>query len=79
MVWSGDDGVGGDDDDDDPDEIQLDGGVDGDDLQSPGRNFPGRFLPAGTRERKVFVEYRTCDRLRERCRNAAPEGSSTRS
>src|SRR3954468_18906878 len=36
-------------------------------------------LPAGTRERKVFVEYRTCDRLRERCRNAAPEGSSTRS
>src|SRR3954467_5948681 len=36
-------------------------------------------LPAGTRERKVFVEYRTCDRLRKRCRNAAPEGSSTRS
>src|SRR3954464_15166038 len=36
-------------------------------------------LPAGTRERKVFIEYRTCDRLRERCRNAVPEGSSTRS
>ena len=48
----GDDGAGGDDggdddDDDDPDEVQLDGGVDGDDLPSPGRNFPGRNLSAG--------------------------------
>ena len=35
----GDDGAGGDyggDDDDDPDEVQLDGGVDGNDLPSPG-------------------------------------------
>ena len=47
----GDEGVaaddGGDDDDDDPDEVQLDGGVDGDDLPSPGRNSPGRNLSAG--------------------------------
>ena len=44
----GADGDDGDDDgDDDPDEVQLDGGVDGDDLPSPERNFPGRFLPAG--------------------------------
>ena len=48
----GDDGAGGDDgggydDDDDPDEVQLDGGVDGDDLPSPGRNSPGRNLSAG--------------------------------
>ena len=38
----GDEGADGDDggdDDDDPDEVQLDGGVDGDDLPSPGRNF----------------------------------------
>ena len=34
--------VGGDDVDDDPDEARDDG----DDLPSPGRNFPGRFLPA---------------------------------
>ena len=46
----GDEG-GGDDDDDDPDEVQLDGGVDGDDLPSSGRNFPGRFLPA----RELFL------------------------
>ena len=46
----GDEGADGDDggdDDDDPDEVQLDGGVDGDDLPSPGRNFPNRNLPAG--------------------------------
>ena len=42
----GDDG-GDDDDDDDPDEVQLDGGVDSDDLPSPGRNSPGRNLSAG--------------------------------
>src|SRR5215216_131443 len=40
----GDEGADGDDDggdyDDDPDEVQLDGGVDGDDLPSPGRNSP---------------------------------------
>jgi hypothetical protein len=35
------------DDDDDPDEAQLDGDDNGDDLPSPGRNFPGRFLPVG--------------------------------
>jgi hypothetical protein len=39
---AGDDG----DEDDDPNEVQLDGDGDGDDLPSPGRNFPGRFLPA---------------------------------
>ena len=33
-----------DDEDDDPDEVQHD---DGDDFPPPGRNFPGRFLPAG--------------------------------
>ena len=44
MVWSGDDGG---DDDDDPDEVQLDGGVDGDDLPSPGRSAPDKILPAG--------------------------------
>ena len=46
--WSGgDDGVGGGDDgDDDPNEVQLDDGDDGDDFPSPGRNLPGRFLPA---------------------------------
>jgi hypothetical protein len=32
---------------DDPDEAQLDGNDDGDDLPSSRRNFPGRFLPAG--------------------------------
>ena len=37
----------GDDDDDDPDEVQLDDGDDGDVFLPPGRNFPGRFLPAG--------------------------------
>ena len=43
-----DDGAGGGDNgDDDPDEVQLDGGGDGDDFPPPGRNFPGRFLPAG--------------------------------
>jgi len=47
--WSGgDDGDGGGDDgDDDPDEVQLDDGDDGDDFPPPGRDFPGRFLPAG--------------------------------
>ena len=44
---------GGDDDDDDPDEVQLDGGVDGDDLPSPGRNFPGRNLSAG----EIFLSW----------------------
>ena len=44
----GDEGAGdGDDDDDDPDEVRCDDDDDGDDLPSPGRNFPGRFLPAG--------------------------------
>jgi hypothetical protein len=44
----GDEGAGDDDDgDDDPDEVQRDGDDDSDDLPSPGRNFPGRFLPAG--------------------------------
>ena len=33
--------------DDDPNEVQLDGGDDGDDFPLSGRNFPGRFLPAG--------------------------------
>ena len=49
MGWnSGDDGDGGgDDDDDDPDEVQRDDDDDGDDFPPPGRNFPGRFLPAG--------------------------------
>ena len=41
------DGDGDDDDDDDPDEVQLDDSDDGDDSLPPGRNFPGRFLPAG--------------------------------
>jgi hypothetical protein len=35
-----------DDGDDDPDEVQRIDDDDGDDLPSPGRNFPGRFLPA---------------------------------
>ena len=45
--WSfGYDGAVGEDDvDDDPDEARDDD--DGDDLPSPGRNFLGRFLPAG--------------------------------
>ena len=42
----GDEGADGD-DDDDPDEVQLDGGVDGDDLPSLGRNSLGRNLSAG--------------------------------
>ena len=37
----------GDGDDDDPDEVQLDDGDNGDVFLPPGRNFPGRFLPAG--------------------------------
>ena len=41
------DGDGDGDDDDDPGEVQLDDGDDGDDFLPPGRNFPGRFLPAG--------------------------------
>ena len=47
--WSGgDDRVGGGDDDDDgPNEVQLDDSDDGDNLPSPGRNYPERFLPAG--------------------------------
>ena len=41
----GDDGPGGGDDgDDDPDEVPRGGDGDGDDLPSPGRNFPGRFF-----------------------------------
>ena len=48
----GDEGAdGGGDDDDDPDEVQLDGGVDGDDLPSPGKNSPGRNLSA----REIFL------------------------
>ena len=46
----GDEGAANDDggdDDDDPDEVQLDGGVDGDDLPSPGRNSPSRNLSTG--------------------------------
>ena len=46
----GDDGAGGDDggdDDDDPDEVQLDGGVDGENLPSSGRNSLDRILSAG--------------------------------
>ena len=43
-----DDGAGGDDGgDDDLDEVQLDDGVDGDDLPSPRRNSLGRNLSAG--------------------------------
>jgi hypothetical protein len=41
----------GDDGDNDPDEAQLDD--DGDDFPPPGRNFPGRFLPAGELSRSV--------------------------
>ena len=48
MRWcSGDGGDGGGDDDDDPDEVRRDDDDDGDDFPPPGRNFPGRFLPAG--------------------------------
>ena len=50
----GDDGADGDDggdDDDDPDEVQLDGGVDRDNLPSPGRNSLGRNLSA----REIFL------------------------
>ena len=57
----GDEGADGDDDggdDDDPDEVQLDGGVDGDDLPSPGRNFPGRFLPTGELSLYSFPPHR---------------------
>ena len=43
----GDGDEGADGDDDDPDEVQLDGGVNGDDLPFPGRNSPGRNLSAG--------------------------------
>ena len=52
----GDEGVDGDDgcdDDDDPDEVQLDGGVDGDDLPSPGRNSLGRILSVG----EIFLSW----------------------
>ena len=46
--WSGgDDGDGGGYDDDDPNEVQRDDDDDGDDFPPPGRNFLGRFLPAG--------------------------------
>jgi hypothetical protein len=49
--WHGDDGDEGagdeDDGDDDPDEVRCDDDDDGDDLPSPGRNFPGGFLPTG--------------------------------
>ena len=44
--WSDADGDG-DGDDDDPNEVQLDDGDDGNNFTSLGRNFPGRFLPAG--------------------------------
>jgi hypothetical protein len=48
--WRGDGGDEGagdeEEEDDDPDEVRCDGDDDGDDLPSPGRNFPGRFLPA---------------------------------
>jgi hypothetical protein len=49
--WHGDGGDegagdGDDDDDEDLDEVWCIGDDDGDDLPSPGRNFPGRFLPA---------------------------------
>ena len=48
MEWSdGDDGDDDGYDDDDPNEVQLDDGDDGFDLPSPGRDFPGRLLPAG--------------------------------
>jgi hypothetical protein len=47
---AGDDG----DEDDDPDEAQLDGDDDGDDLPSLGRNFPSRFLPVGELSLCVF-------------------------
>jgi hypothetical protein len=44
----GDEGASHDgDDDDDPNEAQLNGGDDGNDFPPLGRNFPGRFLPAG--------------------------------
>ena len=49
----GDEGADGGDDDDDLDEVQLDGGVDGDDLPSPGRNSPGRILSAG----EIFLSW----------------------
>jgi hypothetical protein len=49
--WRGDGGDegadDGDDDDNDPDEVQINDDGDGDDLPSPGRNFPDRFLLAG--------------------------------
>lgn len=44
---NGDDDGADDEADDDPNEFQLDGGDDGDDFPLSGRNFPGRFLPAG--------------------------------
>ena len=51
MEWScGDDGAVGEDDvDDDPYEARDDDDDDDDggDLPTPGRNFPGRFLPVG--------------------------------
>jgi hypothetical protein len=60
--WHGDDGdegAGGDgDDDDDPDGAQLDDGDDGDDFPPSGRNFPGRFLPAG--ELSLCVYFLPC-------------------
>ena len=44
----GDDGAdGGDDEDDDHDEVQLDGGGDGDDFPLREGISPGRFLSAG--------------------------------
>ena len=49
----GDEGADGGGDDDDPDEVQLDGGVDGDDLPSPGRNSPSRNLSAG----EIFISW----------------------
>ena len=49
----GDEGAGGDDGGDDPDEVQLDGGVDGDDLPSPGRNSLGKNLYAG----EIFLSW----------------------
>ena len=50
-----DDGDDDDDDDDDPDEVQLDGGVDGDDLPSPGGIPPAEIcLPERSFSLGVF-------------------------
>jgi hypothetical protein len=46
-------------DDDDPDEVQRVGDDDGDNLPSPGRNSPGRFLPA--RELFSLIVFRPAE------------------